>query len=319
MSAHIPEALDLQQLKRELGPFSFRDDAGNSDLAMRYFRYYGIDFENRFDVRHRFGYLQDGGFNIALHHFCPDNPRGTVFILHGYYDHVGIYAHPIEYFLAANYAVVCYDQPGHGLSTGERVSIDSFDQYVAVLANCLSFCDSHCPGPWHIVGQSMAGAVIMTYLLVNRYTMENCPFERIVLLAPLVHPNGWRIGKWMHALGKFIIKQQNRVFVTNSHDQHFLTFLRNNDSLQSTILPMRWVTALKAWLREFSLLPTSSLGIVVIQGTDDQTVDWSYNMEIVRDKFPGVTIHYLAGGRHQLVNESEPFRKSVTELLDTIF
>jgi alpha-beta hydrolase superfamily lysophospholipase len=315
----MPSALDLPQLKRELKPFSFLDDDDSSDLAMRYYRYYGIDFEDRYSVSHRFGYLHSGDFNIALHYFCPASPRGTVFILHGYYDHVGIYAHPIEYFLSRNYAVVCYDQPGHGLSTGERVSINSFDQYVAVLESCLSFCDSHCARPWHIVGQSMAGAVIMTYLLLNRYTLENCPFERIVLLAPLVHPNGWRIGKWMHALGKYFLKQQKRVFVTNSHDQHFLSFLRNDDSLQSTILPIRWVTALKDWLREFSLLPASSLRIVVIQGTDDQTVDWSYNMERVREKFPGATIHYLPGGRHQLVNESEPFRKRLFGLLDPLF
>ncbi len=82
---------------------------------------------------------------------------------------------------------------------------------------------------------------------------------------------------------------------------------------------MRWVTALKAWIVEFHLLPASLLSIVVIQGTDDHTVDWPYNMKVVREKFPNLTIRYLAVGRHQLVNESEPFRKSMFDLIDELF
>jgi len=313
------QAVDLLQLKREMQPFNFQDAFESSDLATSYFRYYGIDFENRFSVQHRFGHVEACGFRIALHYFYPSDPRGTVFILHGYYDHVGIYSHPIEYFLKKNYAVVVYDQPGHGLSSGEQACIENFSQYVDVLEHCLKSCMGECAKPWHVVGQSMAGAIIMTHLLRNRYASEDCPFEQIVLMAPLVQPKGWRIGKWIHGLGKYFFKQRTRTFVVNSHDQQFLEFLENKDSLQSTILPMSWVTALKGWIGEFSILPTSSLSIVVIQGTDDQTVDWVYNMRAVREKFPNLTIHYLTGGRHQLVNESEPFRKSMFDLMDKRF
>lgn len=315
----MAEVVDLPKLKQELNPFSFSGTVENSDLASSYFRFYGLDFENHFSVQHRFGYVEGDEFNIALHYFCPVKPRGTVFVVHGYYDHVGIYTHLIEYFLSRNYAVVSYDQPGHGLSTGERSSIDSFSQYVEVLQHCLSICGGNCSGPFHIVGQSMAGSIIMTYLLQNRYTNENCPFDRIVLLAPLVHPSGWWIGRWIHGFGKYFIKQQARSFVVNTHDGEFLEFLENRDSLQSTILPMRWVTSLKAWIRQFHLLPTSLLSVVVIQGTDDQTVDWPYNMKVIEEKFPNLTIHYLTGARHQLVNESEPYRKTLFDRMDAFF
>ncbi|HJN52154.1 MAG: alpha/beta hydrolase [Pseudomonadales bacterium] len=311
--------MDLDQLRRDLEPFSFDGPIEHSDPTRSYFRYYGIDFEDRIDVQHRFGCLPDCDFNIALHYFQPDSPRGTVFVMHGYFDHVGIYAHLIEYFLTRNYAVVSYDQPGHGLSGGQRTSIDSFDQYVEVLTHCLSSCDDHCARPWHIVGQSLAGAIIMTHLLRNRYSSASCPFDQIVVLAPLVHPSGWRMGKWMHAVGKYFFRQRKRTFNINSHDDAFLEFLRNRDSLQSTILPMHWVTALKVWIREFHSLPTSSLSITVIQGTDDHTVDWRYNMKVVREKFPNLTIHYLTDGRHQLVNESESLRSNMFDLMDSLF
>jgi|TARA_Y100000310_G_scaffold262094_1_gene271685 lysophospholipase len=310
--------VDLLQLRRDLKPFSFQD-SHNSDLAKGYFRYYGIDFEDRSDVQHCFGRLKCRDFDIALHYFHPADPRGTVFIMHGYFDHVGIYAHLIEYFLQRKYAVVSYDQPGHGLSSGERVDIDNFGQYVEVLECCLESGQSDCAKPFHIVGQSMAGTVIMTYLLRNTFSPEDCPFDNIVLLAPLVHPSGWRIGKWLHAIGKYLLRQRKRSFSVNSHDPEFLEFLSKRDSLQSTVLPLRWVTALKDWIGEFNELPTSALRVTVIQGTEDRTVDWKYNMKVVSEKFPNLTIHYLSGARHHLVNESEPYRKKMFAFIDALF
>ena len=46
--------------------------------------------------------------------------RGTVLICHGYFDYVGLYRHLIAHVLELGYAVLAYDLPGHGLSSGPR-------------------------------------------------------------------------------------------------------------------------------------------------------------------------------------------------------
>jgi lysophospholipase len=303
----------FSELRGRIDRFSLNGSPVASALAREYFQFYGIDFENQPGVKHCFGTFRADQFDLALHLFEPVNPRGTVFLLHGYYDHVGIYQHPIRYFLDRGYMVVAYDHPGHGLSTGERASIDSFSQYQTVLSACIDLLKSHTPTPHYLVAQSMGGAIAMTHLLTDANTL----FHKAVLFAPLVHPAGWKLGKWMHAIGKHLIKKQERVFVINSHDQEFLRFLKEDDVLQPDTLPMQWVTALKEWIIRFhELASVSACEVLVIQGTDDNTVDWRYNLGVIERKFPNSRVHYITDGRHQLVNESEPLRREMLGEID---
>lgn len=304
--------MNFAELSECIPQFGFSETIAANSLAEEYCRFYGIDFENQLDLRHCFGSFRAELYDLALHFFSPENPRGTVFLLHGYYDHVGIYQHPIRYFLQRRFAVVAYDQPGHGLSTGERASINSFAQYQTALSACLRVCEGNCSAPWYLVAQSMGGAIAMTHLLMHPET----PFHKAVLLAPLVHPAGWKLGRWVHAVGKHLIKQQQRIFITNSHDEEFLRFLREDDVLQPDAMPMLWVTALKEWIRQFHDLPSSNCEILIIQGTDDNTLDWRYNLGVITQKFPNSKKRYIFDGRHQLVNESEPLRNELFSEID---
>ncbi len=304
--------MNFARLRAALPPFSFSSTFATGDLAEEYCKFYGLDFAHLLPVRHCFGSIAADGYDVALHVFIPEDAHGTVFLLHGYYDHVGIYRHPISYFLRRGYVVVTYDQPGHGLSSGARASIDSFVRYQSILSACISLCEGSTPAPWHLVAQSMGGAIAMTHLLTHPET----PFLKSVLFAPLVRPVGWRIGRWIHAAGKYLIKEQRRVFVTNSHDEEFLRFIREDDVLQHDTLPLQWVTALKKWLVRFEKLPSSQSEILVIQGTNDHTVDWRYNLPVISQKFPNSEIRYIPDGMHQLVNESERLRDDMFDEID---
>ena len=50
----------------------------------------------------------------------PSQSTGTAVIVHGYLDNLGLFGHLIDYLLAKNLTVVCFDLPGLGLSEGER-------------------------------------------------------------------------------------------------------------------------------------------------------------------------------------------------------
>src|SRR5690554_1184041 len=99
--------------------------------ARQYAAYYGIDFSD--EVQQHLGRIRVDGFDVALQVWRPSAPRGTLFILHGYYDHMGLYRHVIRWALEQRLAVLAFDLPGHGLSSGERASIDSFLRYQQVL------------------------------------------------------------------------------------------------------------------------------------------------------------------------------------------
>ena len=53
----------------------------------------------------------------------PTKSLGTVIVVHGYMDHIGLYGHLIRHLLGRQLTVVCLDLKGHGLSSGAACSI----------------------------------------------------------------------------------------------------------------------------------------------------------------------------------------------------
>lgn len=270
----------------------------------RYAGYYGINFEDKLDaITHHFGFLKIDDFHIACHVWSPAKPCGTVLITHGYFDHVGIYRHLIRFFLDQNLVVVAYDQPGHGLSSGNRASIQQFSSYQAVLDACLATMQT-LPSPYYCLAQSMGGAILIDYLLHN----DKPAFDKVWLLAPLVWPSGWDSKKYLHATLRYFVGHIPRNFALNSHDLGFLNFLEHKDPLQPREISVAWVTAWKQWLPNILSATPSQFPATIIQGSGDTSVDWEKNLPVFRTKLPQSQLHILKGARHQLVNESKKYR-----------
>jgi hypothetical protein len=108
--------------------------------VQQYFDFYTIAPE-RFmvGVQHDFGWLEVDGYQLATHIWHPEHPLGTVFIVHGYYDHTGLYGHLVRFWLEQGYAVMMHDLPGHGLSSGNVASIDCFSRYSTIFRHCGRF------------------------------------------------------------------------------------------------------------------------------------------------------------------------------------
>ncbi len=307
-----PSLESLHQLANQLPELDF--DLGNSgcgwidsDDAQQYLEHYGINFEKEAICRkHHAGFFKASGFRIATHIFEAHNPRGTVFFIHGFTDSVGIMQHPIRYLLQHNWTVVAFDLPGHGLSSGEQASIDSFDQYRDVLMVCLKRCQASLPKPWHGVGQSTGGAVWLNYL---GSLPKQTDIEKIALVAPLIRPKGWGLAQWFFPVYKLFIKGPARNFTNNSHDSNFLEFIEHADPLQTRITPTRWVSAMAEWIKLFDSFPVQQRSLLVIQGDDDHTVDFNYNLPTIKEKFPTTRVRMIKDARHQLVNESETYRQ----------
>lgn len=308
--------MNLNALAAIIKPLDPSVPPATSDAERDYFRHYGIDFEERYpNVIHHFGHFPSGRFDIVAHYFENKNAVETCFIVHGYYDHSGLYGHLIEYCLQRSFSVVIYDLPGHGLSSGEKASIASFEEYQSVFKTVLSLFAAKAPEPWHAIGQSTGGAILMDFILSG----HDKTFAKTILLAPLIRPEKWRLSSMIYPVAKLFLQRLKRQFAINSHDQVFLDFLKNNDPLQSKYLSLQWVGALRQWISYFSGLPSSEYSPLVIQGRQDETVDWRQNIPQLKEKFPKAKLFYLKSARHQLVNESEDIRSSMFSAMDLYF
>jgi lysophospholipase len=307
---------DVSELEYALKPLDWQQLPDISPAQQRYLHYYQIDFSAKNDqIKHHIGSFEAALYTLTAQVFFQENAKGTAFLLHGYYDHVGIYGSLIEFCLQQGWNVFAFDLPGHGLSTGERGAISDFKEYDDVFSAAMEQIKAlqrHTRSehlPLHVFGQSTGGAIIINYLLTRHIKQSNSPFYSINLLSPLVRPTEWYKAKFLHALLSPFIKQVKRRFSTNSNDIEFLRFIAENDPLQPLALSVRWVGALKQWVQMIEECAPSDLIINIVQGDQDGTVEWRHNMSLLLQKFPNRQLLMIKGGRHHMVNETKEKRE----------
>lgn len=311
---------DRQTLIREFGQFDWQalpDSHGPQQDA--YFSYYRLNFPQA--CHHHCGFMTLGDFNIPVHYWRLNHEhtgqgmKGTAVIVHGYYDHVGLYSSLISFCLSQGLNVIAYDLPGHGLADGDPAAIRDFQQYDAVFTGLLDQINKHVTGPLYAFGQSTGGAILINYLLKHRITPDKSPLTDIVLLAPLVRPKGWHKARLLHPIVSPIISHLKRGAVDSSTDLQFIEFVGKQDPLQAGKLSVQWVGAMLRWVRFIEAQPASQMAPMIVQGDHDETVDWEHNMKVLLEKFPARELAMIPDGRHHLVNDGESKRTLMYRLI----
>lgn len=281
-----------------------------SAQALDYQRFYGLDLT----VHSWLGGFSVAGFDLVGQVWLPQEPVATLFLLHGYYDHMGLYRHVIAWALQQGFAVIGCDLPGHGLSSGERASIADFAIYQQVLDALFEQARRlDLPRPWHLCGQSTGGAIVVDHLL---HCGEQSPADgQVILLAPLVRPRAWHWSKLSYRVLRHFVDGIERRFSANTNDPAFLAFLEA-DPLQPRRLPTAWVGALMAWIKRIEAAPHSRRRPLIVQGEADGTVDWPYNLRVLKEKFAEPQILLLPEARHHLANELPDIRRRYFTFLD---
>lgn len=304
----MPTPFSPDTLRPTLAPLTARQPLCEQTRAYR--RFYQLDLP----ADSWLGRFQAAGFDVVAQVWIPAAPVATVVLVHGFYDHMGLYRHAVEWALAQQFAVISCDLPGHGLSSGERATIHDFADYQAVLGGLFAEADSlGLPKPWHLLGQSTGGAIIVDHLL---HSAEQSPAQgQVLLMAPLVRPHAWGWSKLSYRLLRPFVKGIARRFSENSTDPAFMPFLLA-DPLQPRRLPTAWVGALVQWITRIESAPRSPRTVLVVQGEADTTVDWRYNLQVLRGKFAQVQVLQVPGARHHLVNETLEIRAQCFAFFD---
>jgi alpha-beta hydrolase superfamily lysophospholipase len=297
----------VEQVRDGLRPLDLSRPQSPTEAEADFLAFYGLDVAG---AQPWVGTRKLAGQDVAVHVFGPEQARATVLICHGYYDHSGVWRRVIPVLTVAHYRVVIYDQPGHGLSDGDRASIDDFQTYVEVLDGMVSFVADRFPGDPHIVAHSMGAGVVADWILQG----HGEDVRQVVLLAPLFHSTAWGVSRLGHnVIGRWFTSMP-RKYRKNSGDAEFLAFSKA-DPLQHGRVPSSWVAALGRWNRDIEGRAPSDRDVTVIQGDQDTTVDWKYNSRLMRRLFPQARIEMVAGGQHQLMNDTPRLRERTIQFI----
>ena len=310
LEAFMPVTFDPDHLRESLQPLMHAQPL--SAEARVYQRFYGLDLPARKAVS-RLGRMEVAGFEVVAQVWWPSAPVATMFMFHGFYDHMGLYRHAVDWALEQGFVVIACDLPGHGLSSGIRASIDDFAVYQHVVQALFAEAAAlQLPHPWHLFGQSTGGAIVIDHLL--NHGDESPAQGKTFLLSPLVRPRAWGWSQLSYYLLRPFVKGIARRFSDNSNDPAFRPFLEA-DPLQPRQLPTAWVGALACWIKRIEAAPRSARRPVIVQGEEDMTVDWQHNLQVLRSKFDRPEVLMLKRGRHHLANEIPEIREEYFNFL----
>lgn len=229
----------------------------------------------------------------------PKRPKGTVFILHGYFDHVGSVNNLVNYALSQGYAVFAYDLPGHGFSSGPSGVTGDISHNANLLKSVVHQYRDSLPKPFHLIGFSTGGSITLEYARLN----GNSQFNNVIAVSPLVRHAHWHWGKTGYTLARWFTSGIKRRDKRNSRNQEYLAFAKQ-DPLRGQRVSFRFLKSIYKWVKGFEAGGKVESRVLLIQGDEDQVVDWEYNLPMLASKFSRLQIHKVQKGKHQLFNDA---------------
>jgi alpha-beta hydrolase superfamily lysophospholipase len=106
------------------------------------------------------------GISLFTHAWIPPQYHAAICIVHGFGEHGRRYAHVADFFNQQGYAVVAFDNRGHGKSGGKQGHAPSVDSYLDDIEVFLTAAKQQFGNtPLFLYGHSMGGNLALNYVL----------------------------------------------------------------------------------------------------------------------------------------------------------
>ncbi|MCZ7533109.1 MAG: lysophospholipase [Acidimicrobiia bacterium] len=93
------------------------------------------------------------------------DPRYELLHVHGLGEHSGRWIQRFTELAKRGARVTAFDLRGHGRSGGERMHVDSFDQFTSDVSEIATATSASTGRPWVLYGHSMGGLIATSYLI----------------------------------------------------------------------------------------------------------------------------------------------------------
>ncbi len=240
---------------------------------------------------------------LGINVFSPAGPsRGVVLFVHGYLAHAADFAYTFSLLTGQGWTVVTVDLPGHGLSTGVRADIDTFDDYGRAVRSWLGwFHAQNLPGPVVLLAHSLGTAASLEALWQPDVPVP----DQVIFCAPLLRVL-WH--KWL-VVGEKVAGWALREVPSQ---------LGTDGYLDGTAATVHWFTVLRQWLRRLDDRPSLNLPLTIVSGDQDQVVDQAWNRARYRRLVPHHRYVLLPGLDHVFLTSPQERAAAHERLLDLI-
>jgi|TARA_R110000796_G_scaffold47977_11_gene115201 alpha-beta hydrolase superfamily lysophospholipase len=246
--------------------------------------------------------LQYKNIPINAWYARPKIVRGSVVLVHGFGEHSGRYMEGvIPRLLEENLAVFCYDNIGHGKSSGKRGHCPSYSSLLELLDNIIAKARLLNPNkPIFLYGHSMGGNLVLNYDLRIKSDLAGIvatsPYLKLAFAPP----------KWKMILGKLMLKIIPSITMSSGlNPQHISRIDQEVEKyiadplVHDRVSPMYSFPIMEAgeWaIQNADKLRTKTL---ILHGTGDKIIDYRAT-EKLHNNANSTELHLIEGGYHEL-------------------
>lgn len=257
------------------------------------------------------------GIDVFAKSWLPESGdiKGIITITHGLGEHIERYQHFAEVLTSAHYAILGYDQRGHGKTEGNRGHIPNYDIFLDDLSIAINKTKELLPkAPHFIYGHSMGGGLVANYLI-----RRQPKFQAAILSAPYFQltnpqpPIKLTVGRWTQDLFPKLTLPNGLDPNHLSRDKEEVKNYINDPLVHNKISAKMGISIVDAG--EYALEHASEINVptLLLHGSGDQITSPKASQAFAEQSGGKVKIKLLPGLYHEIHNEPEK-----EEVLNTI-
>lgn len=235
------------------------------------------------------------------------DPRAVVCLVHGLGEHAGRYAHVAALLSGAGYAVLAFDQRGHGRTPGPRGHWPSLSAGLADIDTLLDEARRrHGRAPRILYGHSMGGGLVLTHMLRRRPDVAG-----VVATSPSLRP-GRPVSRITTAFGTVMCRLWPSFRMANgldrsglSRDPEVVRRYAADPLVHDRISVRMGLDLLESGEWALAHASQASLPLLLVHGTADRITSIDATREFAARVARGCTLREWPGLYHETHNETE--------------
>ncbi len=239
-------------------------------------------------------------------YFKPEKVKAVVVLIHGMGEYFGRYTdHVIPYFYKKSFAVITYDQFGHGKTEGKRGHNPGFEKVL----DCVSFAINKSKEVFgkksvFLYGHSMGGNVVISYVLKREHDLKGViatsPFLKLAF-----EPPAWKL-----KIAKVLLKIAPSLTMGNeldvnavSRDKNEVDKYKKDPFIHDKVSPNYSIVFIESGQWAIDNAKKLNIPMLLMHGTGDQLTSYKASQEFAKNAGSKVTLKLFEEAYHELHND----------------
>lgn len=231
--------------------------------------------------------------------------KAVVGLVHGMGEHMGRYNHVAEMLTREGYAVLGFDQRGHGRTEGKRGHTPNYEALLEGIDLMLNEAEQRYPDlPRFLYGHSMGGNVTLNYLLRRKPDLAGAvvtgPWLKLAFKPPSVEAV---VGRLMEMVFPTFTSRRPMVADHLTSDPEMIKRYTNDKLGHGQITAKFFFSVQKAGLWALDHASELTVPLLLMHGGDDQVTSLKASKLFADKAGHLVTWREWPGFKHELHNE----------------